>query len=66
MELFRRLGLAQKIQGYNLPDSQRWFGWFKTLTGKCYGKLTSTTDHTKISPCQTASAAQIYIEKKLC
>lgn len=65
MELFRRLGLEEKILQYNLPKSQNWFGWFSTLSGKLYARITKKTDYSAISPCGEANVAQSYLEKEL-
>lgn len=63
MELFRKLGIEQDVKEYNLPDSQSWFGWFSTLTGKIHAKIVKHTDYKSISPTFDTNVAQTYLEK---
>ena len=65
MELFRRLGVADDIQKHGLPTSQTWFGWFARLSGKLYARVTASTEYAAISPAQTSSVSQIYVEQAL-
>lgn len=62
MELFRKLGIEKDVIKYNLPDKQNWFGWFDSLSGKLYARVSKRTDDSSISPTNEASAAQQYIE----
>ncbi len=63
MELFRKLGIEDEIRKFNLPKPHAWFGWFSQLTGKVYARIVPSTDYLSISPTETGTIAQSYLEK---
>ena len=65
VELFRRLGIEANITKHNLPEAHTWFGWFNTLTGTLYGRVTRDIHYKTISPCEPGTSAQPFIEQEL-